>query len=126
MATPAEKLAQSLEVLSKFQNAKGLAVIKANELSRVHRERLIKNGFIREVIKGWYISSRPEEQVGDSTSWYTSFWYFVSVYFNERFGEDWCLSSEQSLTIYSGNMSLLLYGAPRTGTFLGELPASAD
>jgi len=34
MATPAEKLAQTLEVLSKFQNAKALAVIKANELSR--------------------------------------------------------------------------------------------
>jgi hypothetical protein len=34
MATPAEKLAQSLAVLSKFQNTKGLAVIKANELSR--------------------------------------------------------------------------------------------
>ena len=124
MATPAEKLAQSLEVLSKFQNAKGLAVIKANELSRVHRERLIKNGFIREVIKGWYISSRPEEQVGDSTSWYTSFWYFVSVYFNERFGEDWCLSSEQSLTIYSGNMSVpkqLLVKSPKSQNNIIEL-----
>jgi len=117
MATPAEKLAQSLEVLSKFQNTKGLAVIKANELSRIHRERLITNGFIREVIKGWYISSRPEEQVGDSTSWYTSFWYFVSVYFNERFGEEWCLSSEQSLAIYSGNMSVpkqLLVKSPKS------------
>jgi fido (protein-threonine AMPylation protein) len=117
MATPAEKLAQSLEVLSKFQNTKGLAVIKANELSRINRERLITNGFIREVIKGWYISSRPEEQVGDSTSWYTSFWYFVSVYFNERFGEEWCLSSEQSLAIYSGNMSVpkqLLVKSPKS------------
>lgn len=55
MATPAEKLAPSLEVLSKYQNPKGIAVIKANELSRIHRERLTANGFIREVIKGWYI-----------------------------------------------------------------------
>jgi len=117
MATPAEKLAQSLEVLSKFQNTRGIAVIKATELSRIHRERLIKNGFIREVIKGWYISSRPEEQKGDSTSWYTSFWYFVSVYFNERFGEEWCLSSEQSLAIYGGNMSVprqLLVKSPKS------------
>ena len=116
MATPSEKLAQSLEVLSKFQNAKGLAVIKAIELSRIHRERLIANGFIREVIKGWYISSRPDEQVGDSTSWYTSFWYFVAIYFNERFGEEWCLSSEQSLAIHSGNMSVpkqLLIKSPK-------------
>jgi len=116
MATPAEKLAQSLEVLSKFQNAKGLAVIKANELSRIHRELLIANGFIREVIKGWYISTRPDEQVGDSTSWYTSFWYFVAIYSNERFGEEWCLSSEQSLAIHSGNMSVpkqLLVKSPK-------------
>ena len=27
--------------------------------SRVHRERLTRNGFLREVMKGWYIPSRP-------------------------------------------------------------------
>ena len=124
MATPAEKLAQSLEVLSKFQNTKGFAVIRANKLSRIHRVRLITNGFIREIIKGWYISSRPEEPVGDSSSWYTSFWYFVSVYFNERFGEEWCLSSEQSLAIYSGNMSVpkqLLVKSPKSQNNIIEL-----
>ena len=73
MATPAERLAQSLEILSKFQNTKGLAVIKANELPRIHKERLIANGFIREVLRGWYFSTRPDEQKGDSTSWYTSY-----------------------------------------------------
>lgn len=52
MATPAEKLAQSLEVLSKFQNTKGIAVIKENKLTCFLRERLIKNGFIPGVIKG--------------------------------------------------------------------------
>ena len=116
MATPAEKLAQSLEVFSKFQNEKGLAVIKANELSRIQRELLIANGLIREGIKGWYISMRPDEQVGDSISWYTSFWYFASIYFNERFGEEWCLSAEQSLAIHSGNMSVpkqLLVKSPK-------------
>jgi len=116
MATPTEKLAQALEVLSKFQNTKGIAVIKANELSRNQRELLIANGFIREVIKGWYISSRPDEQEGDSTSWYTSYWYFVAVYFKERFGDEWCLSSEQSLAIYSGDLSVpkqLLVQSPK-------------
>ena len=41
----------------------------------------------------------------------------MSVYFNERFGEDWCLSSEQSLAIYSGNMSVpkqLLVKSPKS------------
>ena len=56
MATPAEKLAESLVELEKLQNERGIAIIKAYDLSRTHKERLIENGFIREVIKGWYIS----------------------------------------------------------------------
>ena len=61
MSAPAEKLAQSLEVLSKFQQAGGRAAIRTKDLSRTHRERLIANGFLREVIKGWYIPSRPKK-----------------------------------------------------------------
>jgi hypothetical protein len=116
MSTPAERLAQSLEILSKFQNTKGLAVIKAKELPRIHKERLIANGFIREVLRGWYFSTRPDEQKGDSTSWYTSYWFFVAKYFSERFGDDWCLSAEQSLAIHSTNMSVpkqLLVKSPK-------------
>lgn len=116
MATPAERLAQSLEILSKFQNTKGIAVIKANELPRIHKERLIANGFIREVLRGWYFSTRPDEQKGDSTSWYTSYWFFVAKYFSERFGDDWCFSAEQSLAIHSANMSVpkqLLVKSPK-------------
>ena len=106
MATSSEKLAQSLAVLRKFQNNKGIGVINTKDLSRIHRERLISSGFIQEVIKGWYISSRPNEQKGDSTSWYSSYWQFVAVYFKERFGNDWSISPEQSLAIYGGNLSV--------------------
>jgi len=106
MATPSDKLAASLEVLRKLQNHKGIAVIKATDISRTHRDRLVVNGFIRQVIKGWYISARPDERTGDTTSWYTSFWYFTVVYFNTRFGKNWCLSPEQSLSIHSGNMTV--------------------
>ncbi len=59
MATPSEKLAESLEVLRTLQDENGKAVIKAEELSRTHKERLIANGVIQEVIKGWFITSRP-------------------------------------------------------------------
>ena len=51
MATPGEKLAESLEVLKKLQE-NGIVAIKSSELSRVHRERLLKNKFLREVMKG--------------------------------------------------------------------------
>lgn len=106
MATPSEKLANSLEILREFQNENGTAVIKASDIARSHKDRLVAKGFIREVIKGWYISVRPDEREGDSTSWYTSFWHFASVYFKERFGSDWCLSPEQSLLIHSGNYTI--------------------
>jgi hypothetical protein len=116
MTTPAEKLAASLEVLKEFQNNSGIAVIRASDITRTHKDRLISKGFLREVIKGWYISVRPDIPIGDSTSWYTSFWYFVSVYFNERFGNEWCLSPEQSIFIHGGNFTVpkqLLVRSPK-------------
>ena len=102
MATPSEKLAESLEKLKIIQDA-GIVAIKSTDLSRVHRERLVANGFIKEVLKGWYISIPHDEQTGDSTSWFTSFWGFCSRYLTERYGNDYCISAEQSLLLHSGN-----------------------
>jgi fido (protein-threonine AMPylation protein) len=106
VAAPSEKLAQSLEVLRKLQNANKAAAIRADDISRTHRERLVKNGFLKEVIKGWFIPTRPDEPTGDSTSWYASYWKFVAAYLDERFGKNWCLSPEQSLMIHSGNWTV--------------------
>lgn len=103
MATLQERLADSLIELQGLQNKNGLAVIKSSDLSRTHLNRLVKNGFIQEVIKGWYISSRPDNVPGDTTNWYTSFWFFIYEYANTRFGDEWCLSADQSLAFYSGN-----------------------
>ena len=116
MATPSEKLAKALEALKKLQDKRGIAIIRSKNLSRTHKELLLSKGFIREVIKGWYISVRPDEKKGDTTSYYTSYWHFVSVYFNSRFEKDWCLSPEQSLSIHSGNLSVpqqLLVRSPK-------------
>jgi hypothetical protein len=96
MATPAEKLADSLVELKKLQNDKGFAIVKADDLSRTHKERLLNNGFIREVIKGWYITCPSDEKEGETTSWYVSFWMFIASYIDTRFGKDWCISPEQS------------------------------
>lgn len=105
MATPSEKLAESLEALKKLQDS-GTVAIRSRNLSRTHRERLMKNGFLQEVIKGWYIPSRPDETSGESTSWYASFWDFCASYLESRFGEGWCLSPEQSLALHTGNMTV--------------------
>lgn len=99
MATPNKKLAESLGVLKDLQSG-GRRVFRSNELSRVHRERLVANGFLEEVIKGWLISSGPGMRKGDSTPWYASFWEFCACYCGERFGDQWHLSAEQSLWLH--------------------------
>ena len=105
MATPGEKLAESLEKLKDIQKS-GVVGIKSSDLSRVHRERLVKNGFISEVFKGWYISTSHEERKGDSSSWYISFWGFCSHYLDDRYGNDYCISAEQSLSLHASNSSI--------------------
>ena len=95
-------MAESLEKLIELHDNRIIG-IKASDLSRVHRERLVENGFISEVIKGWYISTSNEEGQGDSTSWYVSFWGFCGQFLEDRYGEDYCISAEQSLMLHAGN-----------------------
>ena len=102
MATPSDKLAASLAFLKALQD-QGRVAIRASDMTRTHRERLLKNGFIREVMKGWYIPARPDEPPGESTAWYASFWDFCTAYLNERFGSEWCLSPEQSVSLHTGH-----------------------
>jgi len=76
-------------------------------------------------MKGWYIPADPGGEAGDSTPWYTSFWGFSAAYLAERFGENWCLSPEQSLSIHAGNWSvpsLLNIRAPKGDNKLTQLP----
>lgn len=117
MASPPDKLAQSLLILKTLQD-QGRVALRASDLSRTHRERLLKNGFVREVMKGWYIPSRPDEPAGESTSWYASFWAFCASYLKARFGEEWCLSPEQSINLHTGNWNIppqLLVRSPKGG-----------
>ncbi|WP_348524783.1 hypothetical protein [Mesorhizobium huakuii] len=100
MATPNEKLADALDALKALQSG-GRRVIKSEEIKRVHRERLLQNGFLREVIKGWLISTGPHAQEGDTTPWYASFWEFCALYCRDRFGNDWHLSPEQSVLLHA-------------------------
>ena len=99
MSAPNEKLAESLDVLKSLQQG-GRRVFRSDDLSRVHRERLMANGFLQEVMKGWLISSSPSARAGDSTPWYASFWEFCARYCNDRFSEEWHLSAEQSLWLH--------------------------
>ncbi|MCG7980749.1 MAG: Fic family protein [gamma proteobacterium symbiont of Clathrolucina costata] len=105
MAKPSEKLAESLQALHELQ-ARGTVAIRSADLSRTHRERLLRNGFLQEVIKGWYVPTRPDETAGESTAWYAAFWPFCAAYLQHLKGNDWCLSPEQSLSIHAENWTV--------------------
>ena len=124
MATPQERLAESLNALRELQD-RGIIAIQAGDLSRVHRERLLKNGFLQEVMKGWYIAARPDDAAGESTAWYASFWAFCAAYLRERFGSEWCFSPEQSLSLHTGNQAVpsqLVVRSPKSGNKPTALP----
>lgn len=124
MASPHEKLAESLEVLRALQE-RGVVAVRSGDLTRTHRERLVKNGFLQEIMKGWYIPVHPDEITGESTTWYASFWGFCTVYLKERFGTNWSLSPEQSLLLHVGNMTVprqLLVRSPKARNKITRLP----
>ena len=103
MATPSEKLAESLRVLKELQDKdNSLVIVGTTQLSRTHLDRLKLNGWLQEVLKGWYIVSKPGAE-GDTTVWYSSFWSFIKAYCNRKYGERWVLSPELSLDRWSGS-----------------------
>lgn len=102
MASVQEKLADSLSVLKEYQDTHESDIIQGMKtLGETHTKRLIQNGYLEQVIKGWYMPTMPGME-GDTTVWYASYWRFIVAYANNRFGKDWCLTPEESLDIYSG------------------------
>jgi len=128
MEKTSEKLAESLEALHVLQ-AEGTVAIRSNSLSRTHRERLLRNGFLKEVIKGWYVPTRPDEAADESTAWYAAFWPFCANYLRHLKGDEWCLSPEQSLSIHTENWTVprqLLVRAAKARNNITALPANTS
>ena len=100
MATPNEKLAELLAALRNLQKD-GKRIFQSSALGRIDRERLLAQGFLREVIKGWLVSASPNTKSADTTPWYASFWEFCTRYCADRFGKEWHLSPEQSLLLHA-------------------------
>ena len=124
MAKPNEQLAESLATLRVLQEG-GRRIFRSNELSRVHRERLVRNGFMQEVIKGWLISAGPSAWTGDSTPWSASFGEFCAIYCNERFGDQWHLSAEQSLCLQAEKTVIpdqVVVNSPKGSDNLTKIP----
>jgi Fic/DOC family len=140
--TPNEKLATALTALRTLKEG-GRRVFQSGELSRLDRERLLRNGFLHEVMKGWLISSSPDARDGDSTPWYASFWEFCGRYCTARFGDEWHLSPELSVLLHAENSVVpsqviihspkgtnhkipLLFGTSLYDLKLSEMPSASD
>lgn len=114
MATPQERLANALQTLHALQ-AKGQNIVRSEHLTRDERELLVGRGFLRPVIRGWYIPSSPDATDGETTAWYAAYWEFVREYLSDRFDEDWVLAPEPSLLLHAGQWNVprqLLVRAP--------------
>ena len=105
MPKPHERLASALEALKGLQDG-GLQAIPGPKLSRSDREALLRAGFLKEVIRGWYIPRRPDEADGNSTAWYASMREFIADYAQERFGDRWHVNPEQSVLLRSGERTI--------------------
>ena len=105
MPTLQERLATALEALKGLQE-RGIQAIPGTELSRTDREALLRAGFLKKVIRGWYIPRRPDEADGDSTAWYASMREFIADYAQERFGDRWHVNPEQSILLRSGERTI--------------------
>jgi hypothetical protein len=103
--TQKQRLTAGLEALQRLQES-GFQAIPGKELSRVDRETLLRAGFLKEVIRGWYIPARPGEAEGDTTAWYASMREFVAGYAQQRFGDKWHVNPEQSLLMRSGDRTV--------------------
>jgi len=99
-------LAAALKTLKRLQE-KHHGVVEASDLKDdEQRAMLLETGFMRPVMKGWYICGSPHDNKGDTTAWYASFWAFVSGYLSKRFGKRYCLNPEASLMLHTGNTTV--------------------
>lgn len=100
MARSNRLLAEALRALHALQD-RNEGVVRSSELSPAQRTLLAKEGFIRPVIKGWYLMANPHDADGDSTSWYAGFRPFLRAYLASRFGTSYCLNAEASLLLHT-------------------------
>jgi len=123
MATSYHKLLANSLKIAKNKAVKG--VLRAKDISRLHLTRLVANGWLTPILRGWYLLKKPIDREGESTSWYSSFWSFIGIYLSYRFGENYCLSANDSLAVHLGSTTIpkqLLVMVKKGGSSVVKLP----
>jgi hypothetical protein len=71
------KLADALE---RARRGARRHILRTSDLSRGDRSYLLPRGYLQQIIKGWYLLTKPIERAGESAAWYAAFWDFLVVY----------------------------------------------
>lgn len=100
-----KRLSEALKALKNSQN-KNQGAIESKDLTEQQRLLLLETGFIRSVMKGWYVCSNPSDHDGDSTAWHANYWAFIAGYLGKRFGKRYCLNAEASLLLHTGSTTV--------------------
>ncbi|MFT5484813.1 MAG: hypothetical protein ACI9GW_003481 [Halieaceae bacterium] len=66
---------------------------------------LKKEGFLKPIIRGWYLldADLHNTDTGTSVLWHESYWTFIGQYLQEYLGDAYCVSAEQSLDLHTGS-----------------------
>ena len=99
----AEQIAAALSRVHEAAKKQDGNIVASADIERSDRELLIRTGWLQEIIKGWYMLVRPDVNSGESTTWYANFWDFIRIYLEHHYGEDYCLSAENSLELHGGS-----------------------
>ncbi len=96
---PHLRLAKALDAAMKVAREQ---VVRGPDLPQHLRTYLIKQGCLLEIMKGWYFLVPPDAPRGETALWHGNFWSFLSLYLEDRMGQEYCLSPEISLDLQSG------------------------
>ena len=76
-------------------------VVRGRDLPAVSRTLLIREGFLLEILKGWYFFQKPDCPTEPTVMWREGFWHFLNLHLISRGG--YCLGPENSLDLHSGH-----------------------
>ena len=96
-----ELLASSLETARaiSFQNL----VVRSVDLSRIHRERLLKADCLIPIYSGYYFLSSPLMERDLGSLYNQGYWVFMSRYLSDKTGGEYCLNPQASLNLHTGH-----------------------
>lgn len=94
--TEQQKLTKALTELHEVLGSER-GVVRGKQIKNSSRLLLLEQGYLREILKGWYFVSDPLAEPGDTTPFYANYWEYLGGYLAERFGTEYCLTAEHSL-----------------------------